>query len=300
MSLSRLVVLAVFFMMVMSAFVTIPTYNVGADEGDDTDNDGLTDAEEQELGTDPGNNDTDGDGLLDGAEVNQWQTNPVNSDTDGDGINDYHEIFTYGTDPLDYDTDGDGIGDFSDNCPMNGESVDNTGCPTDEGDGTMPSSSELLASYNHSETIHEGCHVNSAEQGSRHISVKFGIGSAREMDPGRAEYHIEAQIITFMNNESFTGLTGENPLIFNAGNVAEFDDLVTRLTDDVIEQVMSEVGCSGTGFNEDNDDVFSDEWWSSVYGPLNGKTVTEIRLHVVDKVPYSDTKDTYNFKWEFY
>ena len=35
MNLSRLAVLAVFFMMVMSAFVTIPTYNVGADEHED-------------------------------------------------------------------------------------------------------------------------------------------------------------------------------------------------------------------------------------------------------------------------
>ena len=48
MNLSRLATLAVFFMMVMSAFVTVPTYNVGADEhegsgdddgGDDGDHD---------------------------------------------------------------------------------------------------------------------------------------------------------------------------------------------------------------------------------------------------------------------
>ena len=40
MNLSRLATLAVFFMMVMSAFVTVPTYNVGADdhEGSDDDN----------------------------------------------------------------------------------------------------------------------------------------------------------------------------------------------------------------------------------------------------------------------
>jgi hypothetical protein len=35
----------------------------------DSDNDGLTDAEELALGTDPHNPDTDGDGLLDGWEV---------------------------------------------------------------------------------------------------------------------------------------------------------------------------------------------------------------------------------------
>ena len=39
MNLSRLATLAVFFMMVMSAFVTVPTYNVGADEHDEDDRD---------------------------------------------------------------------------------------------------------------------------------------------------------------------------------------------------------------------------------------------------------------------
>ena len=48
MSISRISVLAVFFMMVMSAFVTVPAYNVGADEGgcmdyEDTNENGLYD-----------------------------------------------------------------------------------------------------------------------------------------------------------------------------------------------------------------------------------------------------------------
>ncbi|MEO2180127.1 MAG: hypothetical protein ABGW86_02475, partial [Candidatus Poseidoniia archaeon] len=34
MNLSRFSVLAVFFMMIMSAFVAVPTYNVGADENE--------------------------------------------------------------------------------------------------------------------------------------------------------------------------------------------------------------------------------------------------------------------------
>ena len=40
MSISRLSVLAVFLMMVLSAFVAIPTYNVGADEHEDGGEDG--------------------------------------------------------------------------------------------------------------------------------------------------------------------------------------------------------------------------------------------------------------------
>ena len=58
----------------------------------DTDGDGLTDARERELGTDPSKMDTDGDTVNDGAEVNTYGTNPLNPDTDGDGFPDGVEI----------------------------------------------------------------------------------------------------------------------------------------------------------------------------------------------------------------
>ena len=59
----------------------------------DTDGDGLTDLQEQFLGTNPSNSDTDGDGLTDGDEVFVHHTNPNNQDTDGDGVNDGVEVF---------------------------------------------------------------------------------------------------------------------------------------------------------------------------------------------------------------
>ena len=43
-------------------------------------------------GTDPANADTDGDGLLDGEEVNTLGTNPASADTDGDGLEDGEEV----------------------------------------------------------------------------------------------------------------------------------------------------------------------------------------------------------------
>ena len=52
----------------------------------DSDNDGLSDEREKILGTDPMNADTDGDGVLDGREVDELGTDPLNPDTDGDGI----------------------------------------------------------------------------------------------------------------------------------------------------------------------------------------------------------------------
>ncbi|MFH1193717.1 MAG: hypothetical protein V1661_01850 [bacterium] len=58
----------------------------------DSDNDGLTDAEEKKLGTDPLNPDTDGDRLFDGEEVNVYHTDSLNPDTDGDGFQDGAEV----------------------------------------------------------------------------------------------------------------------------------------------------------------------------------------------------------------
>jgi len=79
----------------------------------DTDNDGLYDMEEIELGTDRFDADTDGDMLSDGAEVNTYSTNPLCFDTDGDTMIDGWEV-QVGLNPLSSsdkysDPDGDGL-----------------------------------------------------------------------------------------------------------------------------------------------------------------------------------------------
>jgi len=73
----------------------------------DSDNDGLTDAEEKILGTNPNSPDTDADGLKDGDEVKVYKTNPLLMDSDNDGLSDYQEVTVYKTDPNKADTDGD-------------------------------------------------------------------------------------------------------------------------------------------------------------------------------------------------
>lgn len=65
----------------------------------DKDLDGLTDAEEAKLGTDPNNSDTDKDGLMDNDEIKIYKTNPLKADTDADGKTDGYEV-RRGTDPL--------------------------------------------------------------------------------------------------------------------------------------------------------------------------------------------------------
>lgn len=92
----------------------------------DTDGDGLPDADEANLGTDPTLADTDGDGLDDGQEVvagsdpldpNSGPAVPTAAaapsaiDADGDNLTDAAEA-QLGTDPHNPDTDGDGLSDF--------------------------------------------------------------------------------------------------------------------------------------------------------------------------------------------
>lgn len=111
----------------------------------DSDEDGLPDYLEKEIGTDRYNADTDGDGLPDGYEyftlgtdpkktdsddngisdadedfdedrltnLEEYElgTDPFSKDTDYDGLSDYDEVKIYNTDPLKYDTDGDKVSD---------------------------------------------------------------------------------------------------------------------------------------------------------------------------------------------
>ncbi len=96
-----------------SAPANVPTATpqVGADT-EDTDNDGLTNAEERFYGTDPLNPDTDDDGYQDGEEVRNGY-NPLDTgklDSDNDGFPDPDER-KFGTDPFNPDTDGDGYSD---------------------------------------------------------------------------------------------------------------------------------------------------------------------------------------------
>ena len=93
------------------------------DDQKDTDNDGLTDLVEKELGTDYRKADTDKDGIPDGYEYYALNTNPLEPDTDNNGVNDSLEDFDndrlinieeykHNTDPYEADTDNDGLSDY--------------------------------------------------------------------------------------------------------------------------------------------------------------------------------------------
>lgn len=69
----------------------------------DSDGDNALDASELEMGLDPYNADTDGDGVADGDELALYGTDPFNWDSDGDGIADGEELFGLYSDPLVWD-----------------------------------------------------------------------------------------------------------------------------------------------------------------------------------------------------
>jgi hypothetical protein len=85
-----------------NAVVTI--YNLQSTSGQalDSDGDGLNDAAEPGIGTDPLDPDTDGDGRADGDEIGprRVNTDPLDADSDDDGVADGDELAN-GTDPND-------------------------------------------------------------------------------------------------------------------------------------------------------------------------------------------------------
>ncbi|ALM48519.1 hypothetical protein AMR72_06155 [Flavobacterium psychrophilum] len=126
----------------------------------DQDNDGLTNAQEAALGTNPTVADTDGDGINDGTEVTNG-SNPLNPcspdantpicDQDGDGLTNAQEIAA-GTNPTVADTDDDGVNDGTElangSDPLNPCSPNAGAGPCDQDNDGLTNTQEAAAGTN--------------------------------------------------------------------------------------------------------------------------------------------------------
>ena len=112
----------------------------------DPDGDGLTSATEvgRSPATDPFVADTDDDGVADGVEVDIG-TDPTVADTDGDSLSDGRER-DLGTSPTSVDTDGDGVNDALDTRPLDADvSRAATDEPTAEETETSPAETTIAS-----------------------------------------------------------------------------------------------------------------------------------------------------------
>ena len=193
----------------------------------DADGDGLLKSEENELGTDPNNPDTDGDGLNDGVEVRTYFTNPLNPDSDSDGLTDGSEVLTHRTDPLNADSDGDGLNDGAEvnthkTDPLN---PDSDGDKLTDGDEVMKYKTDPLNADTDNGTVNDGIEVN------------------RKTDPlnpdddvVKIEVPIVLEGITFETNKSDITPESEKTLMSALKTLQTHTDIVVEIsghTDDV-------------------------------------------------------------------
>lgn len=139
----------------------IPPESVGCGSGPtnplkaDTDGDGVVDGAECLFGTDPLNpaskpsayqqNDSDHDGLPDNIEA-LFGSDPHNPDTDGDGIPDGLEVMGWGTSPTAKDTNNNGCPDNVEIADVNGDrrvNVTDLFLVAEAASGVIPYNSDL-------------------------------------------------------------------------------------------------------------------------------------------------------------
>ena len=165
----------------------------GSSADADPDKDGLTNKTEKEIGTDPKKADTDGDGLNDGAEVNQYKTHPRKADTDGDGFNDGDEV-KYKTDPLKKDSDGDGLNDGAEvnQYKTHPLKADTDGDGLNDGDEVNKRKTDPRKADTDSDGLNDGDEVNYKSNPLNMDSDGDGISDGNEVnkyktDPAKAD-----------------------------------------------------------------------------------------------------------------
>jgi len=138
----------------------------------DQDDDGLSNLQEVDIGSDLEEQDTDNDGIIDGEEV-AAKTSPIDADTDNDQLNDGEEIVA-GTDPLNPDTDGDKISD--------GIEIENNSDPLDPTSLPKPQLPDLIHRWTFDENGGSGTILIDSVGGAHGVIEESGTNDGSVAD----------------------------------------------------------------------------------------------------------------------
>lgn len=184
-----------------SPFMLDTDENGISDAEEDLDLDGLDNLQEIQYGTNPADNDTDGDNLLDNEEIHTYGTDPIRKDTDGDGLSDYDDILL-GFSPLLVDTDGNGISDGEERVSQTMEQEFNT----EEGKGLT----KVCVSMDTFGNLENSMEILNMDQVDLLSSDIVGlVGVPVEISTSAA---FETAELTFYYDEAFLGDTQEEDL----------------------------------------------------------------------------------------
>ena len=241
----------------------------------DTDGDGLTDEQEEKIGTNKNNVDTDGDGLSDFLEVTSLETDPLmkdtdrngtddgDEDTDSDGLTNLEEI-AIGTDPALTDTDGDGLRDGEEKNayhtdPLN---ADTDGDGVSDGKeielGTDPMAKQQLFSVKEE--------AENGDGGKASVSIELGGEQVETL-------HVTPLEDNLFINDSLPGYLGE---AYSFGVNGGFSSAVISFTFDNSDPEADPVICY---FNEETQEL--EKLPTTVSGNVASATVSHFSTYVL-------------------
>ena len=216
----------------MFFYATAGLTMAGRDGNADPDMDGLTNAQEAELGTDPNVADTDGDGLNDGEEFNTYSSDPKNPDTDGDGLTDKEEAKDHKTDPTKADTDGDGLSDkdelMTHKTDPTKADMDNDGLSDKE--ELMTTMTEVANADTDGDGLKDGEEVNTYKTDPKNSDSDGGsVDDGREVNRGTNPNKAEDDVIIEVKEDAPIVLEG---IVFATGSATispESEDILTKV-----------------------------------------------------------------------
>lgn len=179
-------------MTVTSMFIPLPDNDRdGNPDGldPDDDNDGLTDEEEDKIGSDPLISDTDNDGCTD--DIDDFPRDPllcldsdndgiddkVDPDDDNDGLTDLKEK-ELGTNPLNPDTDGDGVNDGQDAYPLDPNRSKKQLVNANTNSGVKKNTN--ITNVNDATTVNENTNLNSNDNSDEPTEADVAAASTND------------------------------------------------------------------------------------------------------------------------